>query len=77
MATHISIKDLREDLGLAKLGIFNSDQRSQFSSDAFNGVLLDAGISIRVKRLDSALDNSFIVKTWRMVKQKDTYRRNT
>ena len=40
--------------------IFNSDQGSQFTSDAFTGVLRDAGIVISMDGRGRALDNIFV-----------------
>jgi putative transposase len=37
--------------------IFNTDQGSQFTSDAFTGILLDAGIAIGMDGRGRALDN--------------------
>jgi putative transposase len=39
--------------------IFNSDQGSQFTSDAFTGVLLNNGIMISMNGRGRALDNIF------------------
>ncbi len=53
--------------------IFNSDQGSQFTSDAFTGVLLDAGIAISMDGRGRALDNIFVERLWRSVKHEDVY----
>lgn len=53
--------------------IFNSDQGSQFTSDAFTGVLLDAGIAISMDGPGRALDNIFVERLWRSVKYEDIY----
>jgi putative transposase len=53
--------------------IFNSDQGSQFTSDAFTGVLLDAGIVISMDGRGRALDNIFVERLWRSVKHEDVY----
>jgi putative transposase len=53
--------------------IFNSDQGSPFTSDAFTGVLLDAGIAISMDGRGRALDNIFVERLWRSVKHEDVY----
>ncbi len=53
--------------------IFNSDQGSQFTSDACTGVLLDAGIAISRDGRGRALDNLFVERLWRSVKYEDVY----
>ena len=53
--------------------IFNSDQGSQFTSDAFTGVLLDAEIAISMDGRGRALDNLFVERLWRSVKHEDVY----
>ena len=40
--------------------IFNTDQGAQFTSEAFTGVLLDAGITISMDGRGRALDNIFV-----------------
>lgn len=53
--------------------IFNSDQGSQFTSDAFTGVLIENGISISMDGRGRALDNIFVERLWRSVKYEDIY----
>jgi putative transposase len=53
--------------------IFNSDQGSQFTSDAFTGVLQDNGITISMDGRGRALDNIFVERLWRTVKHEDIY----
>lgn len=53
--------------------VFNSDQGSQFTSEAFTGVLLDAGIAISMDGRGRALDNIFVERLWRSVKHEDIY----
>ena len=45
--------------------IFNSDQGSQFTSDAFTGVLKREGISISMDGRGRAYDNIFVERLWR------------
>lgn len=53
--------------------IFNTDQGSQFTSDAFTRKLLDADISISMDGRGRALDNVWIERLWRSVKYEDIY----
>jgi putative transposase len=53
--------------------IFNSDQGSQFTSDAFTGVLLNHSITISMDGRGRALDNIFIERLWRTVKYEEVY----
>lgn len=53
--------------------VFNTDQGSQFTSVAFTGVLLDAGIDISMDGRGRALDNLFVERLWRTVKYEDVY----
>jgi len=53
--------------------IFNTDQGSQFTSDAFTGVLKSRGIAISMDGRGRALDNIFVERLWRSVKYEDVY----
>jgi putative transposase len=53
--------------------IFNTDQGAQFTSEAFTGILLDAGITISMDGRGRALDNIFVERLWRTVKYEDIY----
>jgi putative transposase len=53
--------------------IFNSDQGSQFTSDAFTGVLIDNGVTISMDGRGRALDNIFVERLWRTVKYEEVY----
>jgi putative transposase len=53
--------------------IFNTDQGSQFTSEAFTRVLLDAGIAISMDGRGRALDNIFVERLWRSLKHEDIY----
>lgn len=53
--------------------IFNTDQGSQFSSDAFLSVLQAHGIQISMDSKDRALDNIYIERFWRSLKYEDIY----
>jgi putative transposase len=61
---------------LAKYGapkIFNTDQGSQFTSTAFTGVLVAAGIAISMDGRGRWMDNVFIERLWRSLKHEDIY----
>ena len=56
---------------LARYGkpeIFNSDQGSQFTSTAFTGVLITAGIKISMDGRGRCIDNVFVERLWRSLK---------
>jgi putative transposase len=53
--------------------IFNTDQGSQFTSLAFTGVLIDAGIAISMDGKGSWRDNVFVERLWRSVKYEEVY----
>lgn len=53
--------------------IFNSDQGSQFTSDAFTGVLKREKIDISMDGRGRAFDNIFVERLWRSVKYEDVY----
>ena len=53
--------------------IFNSDQGSQFTSEAFTGALLKNGIKISMDGRGRAFDNIFIERLWRSVKYEEIF----
>ena len=53
--------------------IFNSDQGSQYTSDAFTSVLLDEGIQISMDGKGAWRDNVFVERLWRSVKYEEVY----
>jgi putative transposase len=61
---------------LAKHGkpeIFNTDQGSQFTSAAFTGALIAAGVEISMDGRGRWMDNVFIERLWRSLKYEDVY----
>jgi putative transposase len=56
--------------------IFNTDQGSQFTSDAFVGVLQSHGIRISMDGKNRALDNVIVERFWRTLKYEDIYLRD-
>jgi putative transposase len=53
--------------------IFNTDQGSQFTSQAFTGRLTEAGVAISMDGRGRVLDNIFVERLWRTVKYEDIY----
>ena len=64
---------LEEALSKAKPEIFNTDQGSQFTSDAFTGMLLEHDIQISMDGKGRYLDNIFVERLWRSVKYEEVY----
>ena len=53
--------------------VFNSDQGTQFTSEAFTGVLQREGVTISMDGRGRAFDNIFVERLWRSVKHEDVY----
>jgi len=53
--------------------IFNTDQGSQFTSEAFTGVLTRSGIAISMDGKGAWRDNVFVERLWRSVKYEEVY----
>jgi len=53
--------------------IFNTDQGSQFTSQAFTGLLLDQGVQVSMDGKGRYLDNIFVERLWRSVKYEEVY----
>ena len=74
MATSFCIEALEEALTTqGKPEIFNSDQGSQFTSEAFTTVLTNAGIKVSMDGRGRWMDNVFIERLWRSLKGEDIY----
>ena len=56
--------------------IFNTDQGSQFTSEAFTGVLKKNAIAISMDGKGRAFDNIMVERLWRTVKYEDVYIRD-
>ena len=67
------ISALEQALGFGKPEVFNTDQGSQFTSEAFTKVLLDNEISISMDGRGRALDNVFTERLWWTVKYEEVY----
>jgi putative transposase len=53
--------------------IFNTDQGSQFTSEAFTGILSTQGIRISMDGKGRWMDNVFIERLWKSVKYEEVY----
>ncbi|MFB9265487.1 IS3 family transposase [Bradyrhizobium erythrophlei] len=58
-----------------KPDVFNTDQGSQFSGQAFTGVLAGNGIAISMDGKGAWRDNVFVERLWRSVKYEEVYLR--
>ncbi len=56
--------------------IFNTDQGSQFTSEAFISVLKKAGISISMDGAGRVFDNIMVERLWRTIKYEEVYIRD-
>jgi putative transposase len=53
--------------------IFNTDQGSQFTSEAFTGLLASRGVAVSMDGRGRWMDNVFIERLWRSVKYEEVY----
>jgi putative transposase len=53
--------------------IFNTDQGSQFTSEAFTDILIGNGIDISMDGKGRWVDNVFVERLWRSVKYEDIH----
>ena len=67
------VASLQEALSRGKPEIFNSDQGSQFTSEAFTGCLKNAGVRISMDGRGRAFDNIFVERFWRSLKYEEVY----
>jgi putative transposase len=67
------VEALEQALGQGCPEIFNTDQGVQFTSQAFTARLKQGGIRIRMDGRGRALDNVFVERLWRTVKQEEVY----
>ena len=62
-----------DDCGFGTPGICNSDQGSHFTSEAYTGMLEQAGVNISMDGRGRCLDNIFTERLWRSVKYEDVF----
>ncbi|SDM79626.1 putative transposase, partial [Catalinimonas alkaloidigena] len=73
MDTQFCCRVLKEALKTGKPQIFNTDQGSQFTSDAFAEILSQHDIQISMDGKGKAIDNIFVERLWRSVKYEYLY----
>jgi putative transposase len=56
-----------------KPDIFNTDQGSQFTAEAFTGTLRRAGIKISMDGRGRCIDNVFVERVWRSLKYEEVF----
>jgi len=74
MDTEFCVSALQEAIDRYGIpAIFNTDQGSQFTSEAFVDVLASHGIEISMDGVNRALDNIYIERFWRTLKYEDIF----
>ena len=74
MDVHFCVEALEEAIEVHGVPeIVNTDQGSQFTSQAFTGMLKDHGIRISMDGKGAWRDNVFIERLWRSVKYEEVY----
>lgn len=73
MEASFCVNALEMALKLGVPEIFNTDQGSQFTSDAFTGTLTNSGIAISMDGRGRCMDNIFTERLWRTVKYENVY----
>jgi len=71
--TDFCIEALEEALKKGRPEIFNTDQGTQFTGEAFTGLLKSHGVRISMDGKGSYNDNLFIERLWRTVKYEEVY----
>lgn len=71
--TDFCVRALEHALTQGTPQIFNTDQGSQFTSEAFTGRLKEAQIALSMDGRGRALDNIFVERLWRTVKYEEVY----
>jgi putative transposase len=64
---------LEEALRRGRPEVFNTDQGTQFTAEAFTGKLVLAGVAVSMDGRGRCLDNVFVERLWRSVKYEDVY----
>lgn len=73
MESRFCVDALEKALTQGRPDIFNTDQGSQFTSQAFTSTLLDRNVTISMDGRGRALDNVFIERLWWTVKFEEVY----
>jgi putative transposase len=71
--THFCKEALEEAFTYGCPEIFNTDQGSQFTSEAFTSVLIERGVKISMDGKGRYLDNIFVERLWRSLKYEEIY----
>lgn len=69
----LCVSALKAALAVSTPAIFNSDQGSQYTSEAFTQNLLDVGVRISMDGRGRVFDNILIERLWRTVKYEEVY----
>ena len=64
---------LEEALSKGRPQIFNTDQGSQFTSEAFTSMLLAQGVQVSIDGRGRCMDNVFVGRLWRSIKYEEVY----
>ena len=64
---------LEEALSKGRPQIFNTDQSSQFTSEAFTSMLLAQGVQVSMDGRGRCMDNVFVERLWRSIKCEEVY----
>ena len=67
------VEALEEALGKGRPEIFNTDQGSQFTSEAFTSMLLAQGVQVSMDGKGRCMDNVFVERLWRSIKYEEVY----
>jgi putative transposase len=70
------LEALDEALARGKPEVFNTDQGTQFTSEAFVTRLLNRSVAVSMDGRGRALDNVFIERLWKSVKYQEIYLRD-
>jgi putative transposase len=70
------LEALEQALSRGQPEVFNTDQGAQLTSQGFTARLQKAGVRISMDGRGRALDNVFIERLWRSVKQEEVYLRD-
>jgi len=73
MDTDFCVAALEEALSRGRPEIFNTDQRAQFTSEAFTQTLREQGIRVSMDGEGRYLDNIFVERLWPSIKYEEVY----
>ena len=73
MEVDFCVSALDRALSVARPEIFNTDQGSQFTAEAFTSRLTSAGVSVSMDGRGRVFDNIMVERLWRTVKYEEVY----